>query len=595
MSPLTFLLVVHTIFTNSKELVETTNNDFDCNIRYRRNWYSLTLSEQLLYIKGFQSLRRNGKLDDISHAYLTATSIRKWQDSSLFFPLHEHLTYQLENAIRSLGNEYKCFSMPYWDWSIDSGLETNAPIFNTPIGGNGVENNNYCVKSDYWNVCNENNKDNTTELCYWTPFPIHCDDTESICCLKRWISTTQILPSSIEIAFEIANNANYEQFTNKIKQFSDYIHAYIGSVDTTPMSDIISSEDPIFFLLSSYIGYIRALWSDCNDYDLIPNIELENYINAYQSFKTQIKNAKFRSNDNTLYELDMDLNEIFYNQNYNSNEYNAMSVRNLYDISELNVVYNLGTFWEVSKINTWCNGHINNNWFMNKDYINTQEDILVNNNYVNQYVNKMWNEINLKDNNNKLAAIASLSCDYVRRNSLNSCYNTINENEMVNNGICDDLSRKQLADLTVNDLYDYIGDNSNECLLKIRDERWSYCKHNILLKQSLCVGLFDYKCNKWISIDNEYDGYDDLSPILNPGDTESNDDDIEHIMPSSHDGNFFIFNTSLWSVIVWCSMFIFTFMMCCYMFTVKKDFETESIYKKNRQTAYTAIYGSTNE
>ncbi len=46
-----------------------------------------------------------------------------------------------------------------------------------------------------------------------------------------------------------------------------------------------------------------------------------------------------------------------------------------------------------------------------------------------------------------------------------------------------------------------------------------------LLKQSVCDGLFNYKWNKWISIDNEYDGYDDLSQILNARDTKSNDDD----------------------------------------------------------------------
>merc|ERR1712154_257560 len=69
-------------------------------------------------------------------------------------------------------------------------------------------------------------------------------------------------------------------------------------------------------------------------------------------------------------------------------------------------------------------------------------------------------------------------------------------------------------------------------------------------------------------------GYDDLSGII-----EDESDETQHIIPPSS-SNFLSFNTSLWSVVVWCCMFIFIFMILCYLFSIKKDYETEAMYKK---------------
>eukprot|EP01084_Bolivina_argentea_P232618 392018_1 len=314
MCTLTFQLLQVLLF----RAIIVLGND-DCNVRYRKSWYSLTPQEQEVYMTGFRTIRANGAL-----AVITGSDTST--DASLFFSIHEHLVYEAENAIRSLGGDYACFGMPYWDFSVDSSMEDDAAIFN---------------------------------------------------CL----STTRTLPSSIEIAFAIQSNADFEAFSRCIRRFVDYVHAFVGTQE-----ECRTSEDPILFLLSSFLGYIGGLWTDCNGFD--------------------------------------------------------------FDVSVLGIQYELGSFWSTLR----CNGHLNNERFV--------------------------------------------------------------------------------IDKTVND--------------DVWKERYGY-------------------------------GGDDISGILSDESSET-----QYINPSNTK-DFKAFDTSLWSVIVWCSMFIFIFMMCCYMFTVKKDFETEIIYKKHRK------------
>ena len=189
-------------------------------------------------------LRKNGELDNIKVIYSKLLSLNKYQDSSLFFFMNEELIYYLENAIRSLGNEYKCFSMPFWDFTVDAGIPNqNKPIFNTKLGL--YNDDNFCVKSidDIWNIC-KNDKDKEIDsniLCYWIPNDDKIISNSSDSCLKRFISNTQILPTSAQIAFSIENNDNFIDFTKEIKLYFDYVYAFFSSSQS-----LITIDDPIY-------------------------------------------------------------------------------------------------------------------------------------------------------------------------------------------------------------------------------------------------------------------------------------------------------------------------------------------------------------
>lgn len=231
---------------------------------------------------------------------------------------------------------------------------------------------------------------------------------------------------------------------------------------------------------------------------------------------------------------------------------------------------------------------MNEHWFAWQSEV---VDEVAASNPVNRYIDAAWRVLagyELTDDT-KFEAVSALSCDFVRRQSANSCFDdnvamvTQDGHGMIGNGngICDDMDAEQLEAMTLLDLYQYTGDD-NECLLRIRRETWPYSKDHILLKQALCSGEFDYGCNAFLS--DQVD-LGDISGIIGNLSRESHE-----LVPSSRE--FFAFNMSLWSVLVWASMFIFVAMTMCYMFCVKKNYERERMFKQDRDNAYIAIYGA---
>ena len=156
--------------------------------RIRRPWYSLSSDEKQLYVSALIKLRKNGggKLeqdelvavgsvhqDDFGSIVHTASSYLFW---------HGYLLWELESRIRALGNEYKCFAMPYWDFSTESVRSTDEEplIFQDEdglLGGYGDPNDEWTVNQYSWPY--------TTKQ-YWVP--AHCTakgDQYPLCSLKE--------------------------------------------------------------------------------------------------------------------------------------------------------------------------------------------------------------------------------------------------------------------------------------------------------------------------------------------------------------------------------------------------------------------------
>eukprot|EP00483_Globobulimina_turgida_P011941 UN11963 len=153
--------------------------------RHRKPWHLSTTEEQMLYVRGFKELRNNGQLEvfiDAHHLADTPISFADVHYTAEFFPWHSYFLTELETQIRNLGGEFKCFALPYWDFTNDAGhdIANDMPIYNSLLGSDGNVDG-FCVEHELWN----------REV---YPTTYLCSEQEKVtginCCLKRHHSKT---------------------------------------------------------------------------------------------------------------------------------------------------------------------------------------------------------------------------------------------------------------------------------------------------------------------------------------------------------------------------------------------------------------------
>merc|ERR1719461_935622 len=141
--------------------------------RIRRAMHEMTEDELMLYVDGLQAIRANGKYQIMVDAHSQYTEVHR--GSSFFF----YHTY---------------FALPYYDWTVDAGKESDPWILNTVLGGNGDKGVNNCVTDPrdlrLWGI----DKWPIRELC-GPP-----EDVQVGCCLKRNLDTTQRLSNPKDLA-----------------------------------------------------------------------------------------------------------------------------------------------------------------------------------------------------------------------------------------------------------------------------------------------------------------------------------------------------------------------------------------------------------
>ena len=96
-----------------------------------------------------------------AHNKATAADVFNIHKSSQNFFWHSYWLCLLEDAIRDLGGEYECFTVPYWDVSHDAHYweqtenpkTKDIPIYNSNLGGEGNVDEDYCVDDETYNCC----------------------------------------------------------------------------------------------------------------------------------------------------------------------------------------------------------------------------------------------------------------------------------------------------------------------------------------------------------------------------------------------------------------------------------------------------------
>eukprot|EP01083_Nonionella_stella_P238500 835707_1 len=468
-------LVIQTAMSLTKYL------DEDC-VRLRKPLHRLTEDERMLYVKGYQALRRSGKLDIISTTHAANVAVHK---GASFFFLHAYMIWEAETAIRQMGEEYKCFAMPYWDYTRDSGLESDPTIFHLNVGADGNRQNDFCMDDPLWSSDN-----------YWSTDAYTCmnDETRNPprCCLKRSVSDTQLLPSAAQIASVYIHNSNYLLFETQIDHFHVWPHFYLAVNTWSQMATAYAVDDPIFFLLHTFTLYQRALWTTCYQYDDIDVSELQKYPDAYTP----------SCNPNMLDCGVVGLDAPYNLQGMTETDWALaakmdLTPRMFYDIEDWNVQYDFGDFYYKSKLNEWCPVDIvNPDWFVSVSYVDADAKDAEYHNPLQEFIDETWDDLKAQQDELGLTdeevyfAVESISCKHHRKTSPNSCYNEDAAHEYETCASQDIYD----PDISLDDMLQFDGVKQNECLTKRRKQIYAVADYDYSIPLQLCNGAYDYQC-----------------------------------------------------------------------------------------------------
>ena len=193
--------------------IDSIKSDNECG-RHRKAWHLLSSEERNQFISGFHKLNDLGKIRVFSGVHYMYDNYRQAHSTSAFFAWHRYIIWELESQIRDLGDEYKCFALPYWDFSYELGRENEPFITNSGIGGDGIYGQDMCISGNKWTA---------------DEYPTYrdCDIShgESIpCCLKRDVLTDSdnLIPSYSTMIASILQYNYFGHYGNSSKATSGF-------------------------------------------------------------------------------------------------------------------------------------------------------------------------------------------------------------------------------------------------------------------------------------------------------------------------------------------------------------------------------------
>merc|ERR1719242_2273312 len=305
--------------------------------RLRRPVHTLDEDELMLYVDGIQAIRENGKYQIMVDAHSQYTEVHR---GSSFFFYHTYFVWEVETQIRKLGDKWKCFALPYYDWTVEAGKEKNPWILNTVLGGNGNKGNNNCVTDPHnyrlWGI----DKWPIRELC-GPP-----EDVTQGCCLKRNLDPTQRLSTAKDLA-PVIEVPFFHEFLGGVLIEHQKVHWLFGQEGdkcvSCHMATGYSPDDPIFMLLHSFVAYLRAIWAGCHGYDNIDSFILENHPDVYTG----------EGIDGFTECGAIELDEPYFfgpmaNVDWSLTHKQSITPRDMWNFEAWRVKYDLGTFWDES-------------------------------------------------------------------------------------------------------------------------------------------------------------------------------------------------------------------------------------------------------
>ena len=222
-----------------------------CPPRVRRAWSSLSCPERKRYIDAVALFKSThaAEFNDFVSMHVTAWDYA--HSTSAFLPWHRYYLIGWENALRSLGGEFSCLTVPYWDWEHDAGSEASSSVLRSSTFGTaaGIAAGTGCVTNGVaaapgWSV------------------------TGGTCLVRRngqasWWGFTD----EAGMAALIMGQPTYAGFRPNLEGNPHAApHVWIGAPGGH-LATAASPEDPLFFVHHANVDRMWALWQDYHGYD----------------------------------------------------------------------------------------------------------------------------------------------------------------------------------------------------------------------------------------------------------------------------------------------------------------------------------------
>ncbi|RQM29581.1 hypothetical protein B5M09_005765, partial [Aphanomyces astaci] len=241
--------------------------------RIRKSWDALTAAEQDTFKSAIEIAVDRGLYQKFVLIHQEQMGNREAHGTCVFLFWHRKYILGFENMLRSLGDQYKCLTLPYWDYVQNyatmqntpqaqrcTSIETCSPIA-TGLGGSTQGSTSSASFFGYVYPSNRCvNQRPVNHMCT-TPGSASCPK-----CTPRgnWANTAMISDMGIaNVRQSVLGGSNILTVSNNIENSPhNILHNTLGG----PMANAgISPMDPIFFMHHNTIDLLHTIYYHCKD------------------------------------------------------------------------------------------------------------------------------------------------------------------------------------------------------------------------------------------------------------------------------------------------------------------------------------------
>lgn len=234
--------------------------------RVRKSWDALTAAERETYVSAVEIAMDRGYHIKFAEIHANGQSEQEAHATCGFMLWHRRFLLAYENMLRSLGPEYECVTIPYWDYFADyqkyqNGLCNNMESCSTILNGLGGSSGNFrrqrIVSSRPSGQCNAGRPNNH--------FCQNSGRSGSRCrqCLVRGDYSRSRFPSGLGYASlvdSILDANSYSDINRNVQNgFHNAMHNALGGA----MRTMASPSDILFYSHHATVDMMHYLYYSC--------------------------------------------------------------------------------------------------------------------------------------------------------------------------------------------------------------------------------------------------------------------------------------------------------------------------------------------